>query len=511
MFVSGGSLVLKTPENVWAGSPGNFPGLELSGYWAAYGAIYEAQLWVYTVVNKRASLLSNLPLKVYERGADNSREDRSDSALAALLRRPLPGMSAMEWWTWVASTEDIYGEAFAWKRRDRGGRPFQLPLLHPTCMSRNDADDGWRYEKGKVRLDLADADVLHFKRYSPSSARRGLSPLEPLRRTLENEDASRRATSAFWKNGARPALALKHKTNLSEPAQRRLKAQVHAAHGGVDNTGSTLVLEEGMEAEKLSLTAEEAQYIESRKLNREEVVAAYDMAPPAVHILDRATFSNITEQFRSVYRDTIGPWAHRFESVMMTQLVPDFGDASLYVEFLMDEVLRGDFETRQEALKNADHMTVAEKRRVENLPHVEGTDVILVNTASQPLGKLTAEADGASEMRVTSDQVEQVTALFRAGADWAAACAAVGLPVIAHTGAAPITTREDDPRLPAMVARSVAGRLAWQKSLDEVDPDALTADLNGSTQTVLDALKSARADGVNVAEFRDRIAAMAKE
>ena len=236
-------------------------------------------------------------------------------------------------------------------------------------------------------------------------------------------------------------------------------------HAGVDNTGTSLVLEEGMAPEKLSLTAEEAQYIESRKLNREEVVAAYDMAPPAVHILDRATFSNITEQFRSVYRDSVGPRAHGFESTMMVQLVPEFGDDSLYVEFLMDEVLRGDFETRQQALKNADHMTVAEKRRVENLPYIDGTDVILVNGAYVPLtqaGQLQAPAEG-------------------------------------------------DNVIPMPLARTVAGRLSWQEDLTDVDAKALTEGLNGSTGLVLGALEQAKADGASVADLRNRIIALAKE
>lgn len=473
MFVSGGSLVTKAPAVLWTGNTGNFLGsVELAGYWATYGAIYESQLWVYTVVNKRASLLANLPLKVYRRAANNGRDERSDSPLATLLRNPVPGLSPFEWWSWIASTEDIYGEAFAWKRRDRGGRPLALPPLHPTCMSRNAEDDGWVYNNGRVRVELPDADVLHFRRYSPSSSRRGLSPLEPLRRTLENEDASRRATSAFWRNGARPAFVLKHPGNLSEAAQRRLRAQMDATHAGTDNTGSTLTLEEGMEAQPLSLSAEEAQYVETRKLNREEVVAAYDMAPPAVHILDRATFSNITEQFRSVYRDTIGPWAHRLESVMQVQLVPDFGDDSLYVEFLMDEVLRGDFETRQDALNKAFHMTVAEKRRVENLPFIEGTDVILVNTASMPLDVVNriGEPPNVPELPTLPDNV-----------------------------------------IPLPVARSVVGRLAWQKTLDEVDAVALTAGLNGSTGKVLSALEDARADGLTIAAFRDRVMAMAKE
>ena len=80
------------------------------------------------------------------------------------------------------------------------------------------------------------------------------------------------------------------------------------------------MLEEGMKAEKVELTAEESQYIETRKLNREEVCAAYDIPPPVVHILDRATFSNITENLRSVYRDTQAPRLNMFESVLENDL-----------------------------------------------------------------------------------------------------------------------------------------------------------------------------------------------
>lgn len=474
MFISSGSLVTKGIQ--WPAYSTGYPTNDWfttinGGAWGSYAALYEQQLWVYTVVNKRASLLSNLPLKVYERAEDSGRNGREDTALAALLRQPMPGVSAMEWWSRVASYEDIFGEAFAWKKRDAGGRPIALPLLHPTCVHRTDDDSGWYFDNGKVRMDIADSEIVHFKKFHPSSARRGLSPLEPLRRTLENEDASRRATSAFWRNGARPAFALKHPGTVSQAAQERLKAQFELKFSGVENTGQTLLFEEGMEPQVLSLSAEEAQYIEGRKLNREEVVAAYDMAPPAVHILDRATFSNITEQFRSVYRDTIGPWAHRFESVMMQQLVPDFDDESLYVEFLLDNVLRGDFETRQVALKAADHLTVAEKRRIENLPFIEGTDVILVNTASQPLSRLLTE------------------------------------PAPVDDPAPPLPANV----IPMPVARSVVGRLSWQKSLDEVDAAALSADLNGSTQKVLAALADAQARGLTVADFRERVIAMAKE
>jgi hypothetical protein len=95
-------------------------------------------------------------------------------------------------------------------------------------------------------------------------------------------------------------------------------------HSGVDKWGKAAILEEGLTANVIQLTAEEMQYIEGRRLNREEACARYDVPPPVVHILDRATFSNITEQMRSMYRDTMAPRLALYESVLDTQLRPDF-------------------------------------------------------------------------------------------------------------------------------------------------------------------------------------------
>jgi hypothetical protein len=299
-----------------------------------------------------------------------------------------------------------------------------------------------------------------------------MSKLEPLRRTLENEDYSRRATSSFWRNGARPGFALAHPGELGEPAQARLRAQWDEMVAGADNTGRTLILEEGMTPQKLSLSATEAQYIQGRKLNREEVVAAYDMPPPAVHILDHATFSNITEQFRSVYRDTMAPVLNYFEAVIATQLRDspnpriggtDFGD-DVYAEFLMDEVLRGSFEARQQAYRQADYMTVAEKRQLENLPFIPGTDRIVINAATIPLDMLDVVTQG------------------RIG-----------------TG-----------RLPEGAARAVMGRLSREKHLSEVSVQSLVAGLSDEeAQTVWKVFGLSVGAGEDVQALRARLKAIA--
>jgi HK97 family phage portal protein len=473
VFLSSGSLVPKsvlwegTPATWGSWNPQRMRGLE----WAPYSAIYREQLWVSIVVNKRAGMVSRLPLKVYERNESGRREARL-SPYALLLRKPSSRIDPALFWTWTSATFDVYGEAFWAKLRDRGGRPIELLPLHPTAMTL-EQDGTWTFQGAKSRVEgIPREDLVHFQTYNPESLDRGLSKLEPLRKTLENEDAARRATSAFWRNGARPGVALAHPGNLSQGAGERLKAQWDSIAGGADNTGSTIILEEGMEPKVMMLTAEEAQYIETRKLNREEVVAAYDMPPPAVHILDRATFSNITAQFRSVYRDTMGPILGCFESVLEFQLrasvrpgasEPDFGD-EVYAEFLMDEVLRGDFESRQEAYRQADYMTIAEKRQRENLPYIEGTDRIVVNAATIPL-----------------DMLDVIT-----------------------------QARAEHGRLSDSVARSVMGRLSRKTGLDQVDPVALTAGIE-QAPIVLAALTASKNAGDDLAGFKARLRALTEE
>jgi hypothetical protein len=184
--------------------------------------------------------------------------------------------------------------------------------------------------------------------------------------------------------------------------------------------------------------------------------------------LDRATFSNITEQMRSMYRDTMAPKLKLIESTLETELrdgrfgrdgEPDFG-GNVYAEFLMDEVLRGDFEQRSAAKATAiqtGQMTPAEAREMENLPFIEGSDRLYINSAVVPL-----------------DQAEA------------------------------IPTRG----IPTTAVRTVMGRLSRQADVSEVDPTALVAGLNGAGDLVLAELEAAQMAGLTIAQLRDRIRSM---
>jgi HK97 family phage portal protein len=295
MIVSNG-VATKSPNTVWTGSPatwGTWPtSLNIGNLWASYSALYRKQHWVRTCVDKRAVLLARLPLKVYQHD-DLNRPEEPAHPYAQLLARPNDRQSRYSFWREMLSTFDIYGEAFALKIRDSGGRPVQLAPLHPTAMQCEEKAGRvlWEFENPRVHItDIPAEDLIHLRTYNPDSSTRGLSKLESLRSTLENEDAALRSQSSFWRRGARPGVALTHPGKLSQPAADRLKLRWDQVAAGADNTGTTVVLEEGMKPELMQISAVEAQYIEARKLNREEVVAGFDMPPPAVHILDHATY-----------------------------------------------------------------------------------------------------------------------------------------------------------------------------------------------------------------------------
>jgi HK97 family phage portal protein len=371
--------------------------LELSGRWAAYSTMYRTQPWVYTLVRKLAVSGSRLPIIVHERADDGSRPPVIGSPYGDLLSTPSSILDGQSFWLWVMSTVELYGEAILWKWRDENRRVRELFPLHPTNITVRRTDAGpleYLYlASGKMSSaipPIPQSDIVHFKTYNPDTPTRGLSWLEPLRQTLLTDDASRRAQAAQWLNGAKPSFALESPKELGDAAQKRIAAGWRALHSGVDNWAKTVILEEGMTARPLTMSADDMQYVQTRQLAREECCSVADVAPPVVHILDRATFSNITEQFRSMYRDTMAPRLALYESTLDFQLRPDFDPgATQRAAFDLNEVLAGSPEMAAAAnaqMIQTGQMTPNEARAAAHRsPHPDG-DRLVINAALIPLG-----------------------------------------------------------------------------------------------------------------------------
>lgn len=383
VIVSGGKAVA-AKSSPYAGSarPQTYRGgrslrVDSVAWNETYAKIYAGQPWVYAVVNKLSRGVARLPLKSYRRDDAGAIQylrptDGDAHPLPVLLSRPYPRGSRFGLIEATVGNLAIYGNAAWWKFRPGPGRaPVELWPLDWRCMTirtNTDAEvDYYEYDgpAGKRKF-LAD-DIVHFQWWSPMGPA-GTSPLEPLRVTLALEDAGRRYAVSSFSNGARPSGAVTTPKTLDPDVKEELRAEIQQMNAGPDAAFRVALMDGGMDWKPFAHTSQEAETIAHRKLNREEVAGAYDMPPPVIQILDNATYSNITEQNKALYRETLGPWTTMLEETIAAQLLwgePDF--ATAYTEFDMAEVLKSDLVQRAQAYKLLENtMTVNERRALEN-------------------------------------------------------------------------------------------------------------------------------------------------
>lgn len=349
-------------------------GLQLESSFQTYAQLYLRQPWVATVVDSIAKAVSRLKMRVWDTSPTTGNiliptKGDGASSYSALMADPCPDMHPQGFRLWLASTYEVYGEAFlikiktgdAYTRQTvvdgkhaavatQKGKTVGFIPMHPalTQIFRDQYGDLTYRFMGQPNELMSEDMVVPFRSYNPETAMRGISRLEALRSTLLNEDASRRAVAAWWKNNGRPSAVMHVDGKLNPVAKQNLREQLQMMYQGAENAGKIAVMENGSKLEQWQLSSEEMQYIDSRKLNREEVCARYDISPTAVHILDHATFSNVTENLRSVYRDSICPRLEFFESVFDYYVGSEFGGQQ-EMRFDTRQVLRGDFVQRAQS------------------------------------------------------------------------------------------------------------------------------------------------------------------
>jgi HK97 family phage portal protein len=162
---------------------------------------------------------------------------------------------------------------------------------------------------------------------------------------------------------------LESPSRLSDEARANLKNSFQQMHGGVDNTGKTAVLEEGLSYKPFTFTNEAGLYTETRSFQIAEVARLFNISPTKLHDLGRATWANLGTLNTDFYVTTLRPWLEKIEAEVERKL---FGlPSDFYVEFLADSYLRGDVTTRYAnyaiALTNG-WLTKDEVREFENLP-----------------------------------------------------------------------------------------------------------------------------------------------
>lgn len=361
------------------------------GRTVSYVHIYSTQPWIATAIRRMAEAIARLPLQLFgfaDPSGDTRYRDRRHNA-AQLLNRPRPRQRGFHLRWDIALSTYVHGNYVGWKRRRAPGLPpFELWTLDwryliPLMAGQGQRVLGWRWlgdgipglETGQTILI---EDTLHIAFNGPGGGDLGISPLAQLDVTVRSEDAIQRLSEANFRNGTRfgVAVILDPKAKADAVIRAGVREELQDAHGGVDQAYRPAILGGGVTDLKPlhAQTAAEAELITQRKLNREEAAAVIGIPQPLAGILDDANYSSLAELHRILYVTSLGgPLGLIGESIQAQLLDAEavWDRDERFVEFSLDDVLKGDAKQRWETYAVAlDHggLTLNDVRRKENLP-----------------------------------------------------------------------------------------------------------------------------------------------
>lgn len=361
------------------------------GEMSSYAELYRRQPNVRLVNGFLARNIAQLGLHAFEAVSDSERRRLERThPLARLLRRPNPYVTRYAFINALIHDLGIYDVYVALKVRNRQTGELRLFRLPPYMVE--PAGDSWLFADGyvlkgaksKVEVERDQVVVLHG--YNPVDPRTGLSPLESLRRVLAEEAAAGEWREQYWRGAARISGVIERPDTApewSDTARTRFRADWQATYAGSGAlAGATPILEEGMTWKAAAFSPKDSEYLGARRLSREETAAAYFVSPLFVGLLENANFSNVKEQHKHLYQDTLGPRLVELEEAFEMQLLPEFevDEDTTYLEFNIAEKLKGSFEEEAQAMQTAvgaPWMTRNEARARKNLAPVEGGDQLV--------------------------------------------------------------------------------------------------------------------------------------
>lgn len=356
---------------------------------------------VYACVRILAEAVASLPLHVYEYQDDGGKKLVHDHPLYYLLHdEPNPEMTSFVFRETLMSHLLIWGNAYAQIIRDGAGRVLGLYPLLPDKMdvqrddrgniyyvySRNSDENPMFKEYGDIRLKAE--DVFHI----PGLGFDGLigySPIAMAKNAVGMTLACEEYGASFFANGANPGGVLEHPGVLKDPS--KVRESWNSVYRGVNNAHKIAVLEEGMKYQQIGIPPEEAQFLETRKFQINEIARLYRIPPHMVGDLDKSSFSNIEQQSLEFVKYTLDPWVIRWEQSLQRSLLLPGEKGKYFIKLNVDGLLRGDYQSRMNGYavgRQNGWFSANDIREMENMnpiPDEQGGNLYLINGAMTKL------------------------------------------------------------------------------------------------------------------------------
>ena len=387
---------------------------------------------VYSCVRILAEAVAGLPLHLYRYTKDGGKEKAIDHPLYLLLHdEPNPEMSSFVFRETLMTHLLLWGNAYAQIIRNGKNEVIALYPLMPNKMSDDRDENGqlyYTYQRSTDEAHTMDGssvilkaqDVLHI----PGLGFDGLvgySPIAMAKNAIGMAIACEEFGAKFFANGAAPSGVLEHPGTIKDPG--RVREAWQSQFGGSSNSGKVAVLEEGMKYTPISISPEQAQFLETRKFQINEIARIFRVPPHMVGDLEKSSFSNIEQQSLEFVKYTLDPWVIRWEQSLMRALLTQDEKKMYFAKFNLDGLLRGDYQSRMNGYaigRQNGWMSANDIRELENLdriPTEEGGDLYLINGNMLPMKNAGAFADINTDNGKEETPDEEVLELEESGED----------------------------------------------------------------------------------------------
>lgn len=376
---------------------------------------------VYCCVRILSEAVASLPLQFYRYTNDGGKEKAVEHPLYFLLHdEPNPEMTSFIFRETLMTHLLLWGNAYSQIIRNGKGEIVTLYPLMPdrmrvdrdehgqlyyeyTVYDADDVDGRKGTDKAGRTVRLQPADVLHI----PGLGFDGLvgySPIAMAKNAIGLAIATEEYGSKFFANGAAPSGVLEHPGTIKDPS--RVRESWQATFGGSGNANKVAVLEEGMKYTPISISPEQAQFLETRKFQIDEIARIFRVPPHMIGDLEKSSFNNIEQQSLEFVKYTLDPWVSRWEQAMVRALLTPDEKKKYFFKFNVDGLLRGDYQSRMNGYATARQngwMSANDIRELENLdriPAEQGGDLYLVNgnmTKLEDAGVFAADGGGSAE------------------------------------------------------------------------------------------------------------------
>ena len=327
----------------------NHSGVSVTPFTAMQSAV------VYSCIRCLSEDMAKLPILISKAIMGGGWDVDHFHPISKLFRRPNRWQTCFTFIAYVVTCLQLRGNAYIFVVRDGNGAPSALIPIGPDRCTMRLSPQGWLYYDiwhpafgSRGNLTVHQDDMLHLKNVSLNGFV-GLSTITAAAEAIGLSLATQQHGANLFRQGTQASGVLEHPQTLTEAARNNLRESWQERYSGVDNSHKVLLLEEGMKFAKLSMTSDEAQFLETRKFQAEDIARIFRVPQHKVGILDHATFSNIENQNQSYIDDSLIPMAKQLEEESEHKLFWESERPCMRLRVDFDSMLRGDMKTRYEA------------------------------------------------------------------------------------------------------------------------------------------------------------------